>query len=90
MNLVAHEYPAACVDGDGSLVLSELAGAATHLDGALTVNPHDIEAIADAIERAFELDEAETRDRLSRLQDGVEALDSSQWVARQFSAGQSL
>ena len=89
MNLVAHEYPAACVDGDGALVLSELAGAATHLDGALTVNPHDIAAIADAVEAALELDGAETRDRLSRLQHGVEALNSSQWVARQFSAERS-
>ena len=89
MNLVAHEYPTACVDGDGALVLSELAGAETHLDGALPVNPHDIAAIADAVEAALELDAAEARDRLERLQNSVERLDSSQWVAKQFSAGQS-
>ncbi|MDS0222593.1 trehalose-6-phosphate synthase [Haloarcula sp. S1AR25-5A] len=86
MNLVAHEYPTACVDGDGALVLSDLAGAATHLDGALTVNPHDIAGIADAVEAALELDAADARDRLERLQDSVAALDSSAWVARQFSA----
>jgi len=90
MNLVAHEYPAACVDGDGALVLSELAGAAMHLDGALTVNPHDIAGIADAVEAALELDVGEARDRLEQLQNSVETLDSSQWVARQFSAAQSL
>ncbi|WP_336338079.1 alpha,alpha-trehalose-phosphate synthase (UDP-forming) [Haloarcula brevis] len=86
MNLVAHEYSAACVDGDGALVLSELAGAASYLDGALTVNPHDIAAIADAVEAALELDGAAARDRLERLRDSVEALDSADWVARQFSA----
>jgi trehalose 6-phosphate synthase len=86
MNLVAHEYPAACVDGDGALVLSELAGAASYLDGALTVNPHDIAAIAAAVEAGLELDGAEARDRLDRLRDSVAALDSSGWVARQFSA----
>ncbi|MDS0277022.1 trehalose-6-phosphate synthase [Halomicroarcula sp. S1AR25-4] len=87
MNLVAHEYPTACVDGDGALVLSELAGAATQLDGALTVNPHDIAGIADALERALELDDDERRDRLERLQESVAALDSRHWVERQFAAG---
>ncbi|MBX0293786.1 alpha,alpha-trehalose-phosphate synthase (UDP-forming) [Haloarcula nitratireducens] len=86
MNLVAHEYPTACVDGDGALVLSELAGAATRLDGALTVNPHDIAEIADALERALELDERDRRDRLDRLQASIEALDSTNWVERQFRA----
>lgn len=86
MNLVAHEYPAACVDGDGALVLSELAGAAAHLDGALTVNPHDIGGIADAIERALELDGSERRKRMRSLRERVEGLDSQHWVARQFGA----
>mgnify|MGYP000144314745 CR=1 FL=1 len=84
MNLVAHEYPAACADGDGALVLSELAGAAAHLDGALTVNPHDIGGIADAVERALELDATERRERLRSLDESVERLDSGRWVARQF------
>src|SRR5262249_55621592 len=41
MNLVAKEYAAARVDGDGVLVLSEFAGAAEELQEALTVNAYD-------------------------------------------------
>ncbi|WP_276271451.1 alpha,alpha-trehalose-phosphate synthase (UDP-forming) [Haloarcula litorea] len=86
MNLVAHEYPVACVDGEGVLVLSELAGAATTLDGALTVNPHDVEAIAGAIDRALGLDDDERRARLDRLCATVDDLAGDGWVERQFDA----
>ncbi len=41
MNLVAKEYAAAHIDGDGVLVLSEFAGAADELTDAVQVNPHD-------------------------------------------------
>ena len=41
MNLVAKEYAAAHIDGDGVLVLSEFAGAADELTDAVLVNPHD-------------------------------------------------
>ena len=48
MNLVSKEYCAAKVDEDGVVILSEFAGAAAQLQrGALLVNPHDVEAIAD-------------------------------------------
>jgi trehalose 6-phosphate synthase len=54
MNLVAKEYVAA-QDGDdpGVLVLSRFAGAALELDGALLVNPHDVDATAAAIGSAY-------------------------------------
>jgi len=54
MNLVAKEFVAAQrADDPGVLVLSEFAGAAAELGGALKVNPHDVDAIADAIARAL-------------------------------------
>ena len=51
MNLVAKEYVASRVDDDGVLVLSEFAGAVAELDGAITVNPYDVEGVASAIRR---------------------------------------
>ena len=50
MNLVAKEYVAAQdPDDPGALVLSMLAGAAVELEGALLVNPYDLDGVADAI-----------------------------------------
>jgi trehalose 6-phosphate synthase len=54
MNLVAKEFVAAQhADDPGVLVLSEFAGAAAELGGALKVNPYDVDAIADAIARGL-------------------------------------
>ena len=54
MNLVAKEFVAA-QDGEdpGVLVLSRFAGAARELDGALLVNPYDLDATGNAIARAL-------------------------------------
>ena len=47
------------------LILSEFAGAAAQLQhGALLVNPHDIEGMADAIYRAITMDREERRQRM--------------------------
>ena len=54
MNLVAKEYVAAQNPlNPGVLVLSQFAGAARQLDAALLVNPHDIDAMAQAVRRAL-------------------------------------
>ena len=56
MNLVAKEYLAAQnPDDPGVLVLSQFAGAAKELDGALIVNPHETDAVAAALKRALEM-----------------------------------
>ena len=46
MTLVAKEFVASRVDGDGVLMLSEFAGAAAELDGAIVVNPYDVDSVA--------------------------------------------
>src|ERR1700675_2577702 len=64
MNLVAKEYVAAQnPENPGVLVLSQFAGAAEELDGALLINPHEPEAIAAAIDAALNmpLDERQQR-----------------------------
>src|ERR1700691_2395937 len=64
MNLVAKEYVAAQDAGDpGVLLLSEFAGAAAELTGALIVNPHESEGVAAALKRALEMPLAERRER---------------------------
>ena len=49
------------------LVLSELAGAAHELSGALLVNPYDVHAIASAIEQALNMPLDERRERYQQM-----------------------
>ncbi|KAI9218019.1 glycosyltransferase family 20-domain-containing protein [Blastocladiella britannica] len=60
MNLVSFEYIAAQTEGHGVLLMSEFAGAAQSLNGALLVNPWNTEELADAFHQAVTMD-AETR-----------------------------
>lgn len=55
MNLIAKEYLAARMDNTGVLIISEMAGAARELAGAILVNPNSISEIADAIKQAIEI-----------------------------------
>lgn len=64
MNLVAKEFVAAQdTDDPGVLVLSRFAGAAAELKAALMVNPHDRDAVADAIQAALDMPPDERRAR---------------------------
>jgi trehalose 6-phosphate synthase len=65
MNLVAKEYVASRVDGQGALILSPFTGAARELTAAYTVNPFNPENIADAL---FEALEAAAEDRSTRME----------------------
>ena len=82
MNLVAHEYVASRAEGDGVLVLSEFAGAAKHLKEALLVNPYDIPAVAETLERALHLPEAEAHKRMRALRNEVRKLDVHRWAEK--------
>ncbi len=53
MNLVAKEFIASRIDGDGVLVLSEFAGASWELPEALRMNPYDVEGTAEVFYRAL-------------------------------------
>lgn len=80
MNLVAKEYVAAQDPGDpGVLVLSLLAGAALELDGALLVNPHDLDGVADAIATAKAMPLAERRERWQSMMVPIAANDIHAW-----------
>jgi trehalose 6-phosphate synthase len=82
MNLVAKEYAASHIDGDGVLVLSEFAGAADELTDAVLVNPHDDHALQRAIITAVEMDRHERRSRMAGLRDQIRKSDVQGWADR--------
>ena len=81
MNLVAKEYVASRLHGDGVLVLSEFAGAADELrNDALIVNPYDTDGLIAAIKRAIEMPVAEQMERMGRLRELVRTRDVHYWT----------
>ena len=80
MNLVAKEFVASRGDEDGVLVLSEFAGAAAELNGAVIVNPYDIEGVADSIQRALSMPVEERRTRMRVLRRRVFDHDAHAWA----------
>jgi trehalose 6-phosphate synthase/phosphatase len=81
MNLVAKEFIASRVDGDGVLVLSEFAGASWELPEALQVNPYDVDGAAEVFYRALGMPREERRARLTPLRTRVQTFDVHRWVA---------
>lgn len=82
MNLVAKEFVAAQDPADpGVLVLSRFAGAARELDGALLVNPYDIEAVGDAIGEALSMPVEARRERFTPMMEQLEKNDIAHWCA---------
>ena len=80
MNLIAKEFCASRVDGEGILVLSEFAGAAKELDvGALLVNPYDAEGVAAALYRAFRMSGDEQRVRMHKMREWIQRHDVFGW-----------
>src|SRR5688572_19635681 len=85
MNLVAQEFvlcqaaPGLPGRWRGSLLLSELAGSAQVLPGAMLVNPWNVDGVVEHLEAALELDVRERRRRLETMAKRVEALDSRRW-----------
>ncbi|MDJ1158775.1 alpha,alpha-trehalose-phosphate synthase (UDP-forming) [Chelatococcus sp. SYSU_G07232] len=83
MNLVAKEYVAAQDPEDpGVLVLSRFAGAAAVLDGALLVNPYDIDGTASAIRQALAMSGDERRWRWNAMWSRLAETDIGGWAGR--------
>lgn len=81
MNLIAKEYCASSLEENCVLILSEFAGAAAQLQkGALLVNPHDKEGVADAIYKAVNMSRDERRQRMKKLRASVKRHDIYWWV----------
>ena len=82
MNLVAQEfvYCAHKANSKGVLVLSEFAGASHHMPHALLINPFDIPSTAKTLYEALGLDEEQRKERLAKMSEIIEHLDSPKWA----------
>ena len=84
MNLVAKEGPIVN-ERDGVSILSENTGAHEELgEHALSVNPFDIQALADSIHAALTMAPAERGRRLRGLKEIVTARDPGDWIDEQL------
>lgn len=81
LNLVAKEYIAArkAVGKPGVLILSEFAGAAVELHGALLANPYDANAMTERLYRAITMGPDEAAYRTERLAAIVAEHDVARW-----------
>jgi trehalose 6-phosphate synthase len=84
MNLVAKEGPMVN-ERDGVSILSENTGAHEELgEYALSVNPFDIQELADSIHAALTMDDDERARRMEGLKEIVTARDPGDWIDEQL------
>lgn len=81
MNLVAKEFVASRKDKKGVLILSEMAGAARELTTALTINPNDVNEVADKIIAGLEMPLEEQAARLEPMRKRVAIYDVKAWAS---------
>jgi len=81
LNLVSKEYVAThgLTHGHGVLVLSEFAGAAAELKGAILTNPHDAQDLYENIYRGITLGQGEAEARMRELYEIVWHYDIKHW-----------
>ena len=81
MNLVAKEFVAARGDREATVVLSEFAGAVHELaDGAVVVNPYDIDAIKHALHLAATMPTVDKIARMDAMRAMVRRHDVHHWA----------
>ena len=80
MNLVAKEYVAAQSElNPGVLILSRFAGAAEEMDGAILVNPYDVDGMANAMHISLNMSLSERVTRWTQMMDQLEEFDIHRW-----------
>ncbi len=81
MNLVAKEYVASKVDGNGVLLLSQFTGAAREMPESVFTNPYAVNDSVKALKAALELPLPERRKRMEKLAREVQDHDVYAWAA---------
>lgn len=82
MNLVAKEFVASRIDGDGVLILSAFTGAARELTDALIVNPFSKEEMSDAMHQALTMETPERHRRMNKCRAAVAANNIYRWAGK--------
>ena len=80
MNLVAKEFVASRIDGDGVLILSAFTGAARELTDALIVNPFAVDEMAEAIHQAINMPATMRRRRMNKMRAVVATNNVYRWA----------
>jgi trehalose 6-phosphate synthase len=81
MNLVAKEFVSARDDERGVLILSQFAGAARQLTGALKVNPYAIDDAARMLAEALSMTDSEQANRIRVMRSVVAEFNAYRWAA---------
>ena len=81
MNTTSMEFTL-CQDktNKSPLVLSEFMGTSSSFQSALTINPHDLLGVADAINKGLTMSQEEKEERHNTLLDSVLGHTSSSWA----------
>jgi trehalose 6-phosphate synthase len=80
MNLVAKEYLACQLEEHGALLLSRLTGAAEELEGAVLINPFNVDHFATAIRDALALPLDERRRRMREMRQALHGATIFDWL----------
>ena len=79
MNLVSYEYIACQQANRGTLILSEFAGAAQSLNGAVIINPWNTEELAEAINEGLTMSEEKKTSNFNSMFRYVSKYTASYW-----------
>lgn len=80
MNLISKEFIATKTNGEGVLILSEMAGAAKELGEAIIVNPNNKEEVAQALKEALIMTKEEQIERNRMMQERLRRYNLERWV----------
>ncbi|CAG7837219.1 unnamed protein product [Allacma fusca] len=90
MNLVAKEFVACQINKPGVLVMSPFAGAGEMMHEALTVNPYELDDVAEALHRGLSMPEDEREVRMSHLRNRERIYNVDYWMKSFLKAMGSL
>jgi trehalose-6-phosphate synthase len=80
MNLVAKEFLACQLDEQGVLVLSRFTGAATEIDGAVLINPFNVDGFVEGLRDALAMPAAERTRRMRAMREALRAATIFDWL----------
>ena len=80
MNLVAKEFIACNVDEHGVLVLSRFTGAAEEIEGAVLINPFNVDGFVDGLRNALTMPCAERTRRMHAMREQLHGATIFDWL----------